>query len=145
MEEEFKKVKLLCVNCHRLETEEEDKKSMLVRKATGITPYESKTRLKMMKIVNSEKLLRGCCLKCKLPVTETNFRCFDFDHRNPSEKIMSVSVMANSFKSKKIVAEMKKCDLLCGRCHLLKTIDKGEAGYHGQGRKRKLDEFIGNK
>ena len=40
-----------------------------------------------------------------------------------------------------ISSEMEKCDLLCARCHHLKTVSNGEAGYHAQGRKRKFDEY----
>jgi hypothetical protein len=47
--------------------------------------------------------------------------CMDFDHRNPRTKYMSIAAMINQVRSKtRILAEIRKCDLVCANCHRLR-------------------------
>jgi len=52
------------------------------------------------------------CIKCG----ETDIRCLDFHHRNPDSKILAVASMIRHSR-KKILEEIKKCDVLCANCH----------------------------
>ncbi len=55
-----------------------------------------------------------CCMMCG----ETHPACLQFHHRDRSEKSFSVADMARRPTSKKrIINEIKKCDVLCVNCH----------------------------
>ena len=46
----------------------------------------------------------------------------DFDHRNPKDKVESVSVAINNARSWNIIlAEIQKCDVRCANCHRRRT------------------------
>lgn len=63
-------------------------------------------------------LLENPCVVCK----ESDPIVLEFDHRDPSNKISSVSDMVNDKLSiKKIKNEIEKCDVLCSNCHKRKT------------------------
>jgi hypothetical protein len=72
-------------------------------------------------LVKNEKLRRAECVDCGLRVTPDTWREFDFDHRDPNQKIASVSQLMGK-NTESIVAEMAKCDLRCAICHRRKTI-----------------------
>lgn len=66
-------------------------------------------------------MLGGKCVNCK---TKENL---ELDHINPKEKSFTVSSKM-SYAYKKVLAEVKKCQILCGKCHKLKNKkDNGEA------------------
>ena len=162
LEKEWKLVKLLCKNCHRQETKEENDKAMEERK-DKLTPTGIRTRLivgALREKVNAEKLVRSSCLMCEMKVTIENFQCFDFDHRDPKDKKEIISkLVGENYPWEEIEAEMKKCNLLCARCHHIKSRDKGEMRpyrnikelspeeelkryeIHPETKKRKLEQF----
>lgn len=73
--------------------------------------------------VDSEKLRREKCAQCQMKVTKETCFCFDFDHIDHESKINSVSDMASkSIPLRILQKEMDKCQLLCCRCHRLKTL-----------------------
>jgi hypothetical protein len=54
------------------------------------------------------------CVKCG----ENHPGCLDFHHRDPGTKDGAIGHMLNDFTSKELIlAEMKKCDVLCANCH----------------------------
>lgn len=60
----------------------------------------------------------GCCVDCG----ETRWQCLDFDHKDPSTKVMGVSTMVTKSKSiEEIQTEINKCELRCANCHRVKT------------------------
>lgn len=101
---------------------------------TAAKHYKPRARVVMPKgfriaqqweLVKNEKIRRGACLDCGLVVTSENWREFDFDHRDPSDKSAGVSALIGN-KTERIVAEMEKCDLRCAICHRRKTISERE-------------------
>lgn len=65
-----------------------------------------------------EQLQKSECLDCG----ERNIVLLDFDHRDPSTKVSSVSLMKLRYDNiPAVAAEMLKCDVRCVRCHRLKT------------------------
>jgi hypothetical protein len=54
-----------------------------------------------------------CCTKCG----ENHIACLDFHHRNPKEKEMGIGKMLTRASRKRVLEEMKKCDVLCKNCH----------------------------
>ena len=81
-------------------------------------------------LTNELKLQRGECLlhprynegRRKF-VTQANLVEFDWDHRDPELKIMTVSALAAVGTEQKIREEITKCDLVCSNCHRRKTQD----------------------
>lgn len=54
------------------------------------------------------------CLRCP----ESFTACLEFHHRDPADKDMEVSMIArHGWSEKRILEEIKKCDLLCANCH----------------------------
>ena len=119
------------LSCHRQKTQEECKELRKVE--SELSPEaRSKRRIRdiLRKKVNHHKLKIGSCAACGRTVragttTETLFQhCsgFDFDHQIPSLKIKGISQMVTKgFPQSKIWEEIRKCLLLCGRCHTLKS------------------------
>lgn len=45
----------------------------------------------------------------------------DFDHRDPSQKVAKVSVLARRMNPQRLLEEIAKCDLVCANCHRIRT------------------------
>ena len=56
------------------------------------------------------------CIKCGY---KENVVALDFHHRNPDEKIDTISsgVRTQGWSKETLIKEIKKCDLLCANCH----------------------------
>ena len=93
----------------------------------SILPYSDKIPnyiKEKRKIINKIKFKRGECKCCERKITDGNTRGFDFDHRDPKTKIISISQLVLKswdFFNEHIKTEIQKCDLLCKNCHHLKT------------------------
>jgi hypothetical protein len=48
---------------------------------------------------------------------EDRIPCLDFHHRNRKDKNFTISTKIYQISKKKILAEIKKCDVLCRNCH----------------------------
>ena len=145
VDEELPFGRFLCKNCHRKETKLENEKGLSM-KSDAI--YMRKKRGMYLMMINEEKLNRGHCIDCKMKVLEdfSNSSCFDFDHRNPSEKLFCVSQVYGKDKLD-VLNEMKKCDLRCSNCHHLKSFYCNESGILGwrensNSKRRKLNESL---
>jgi len=63
-------------------------------------------------------LLANPCIRCP----EVDPILLEFDHRDPTQKAMAVSVMiCGEYSIKRISEEIDKCDVLCVSCHRRKT------------------------
>lgn len=73
------------------------------------------------------KQLGGECVRCG------SKKKLEFDHRDPKSK--SFSIWSRGVSESRLVLEIAKCQLLCAKCHLLKTLsDLGRRlhkGTHG--------------
>lgn len=72
---------------------------------------EKLRRARMLRLL---KLKGGKCGKCGYN------RCvaaLEFHHRDPSKKLFGVNLRAMTKSIAVIMAEVKKCDLLCSNCH----------------------------
>ena len=67
-------------------------------------------RVLRAKFINEQKQGK-CCAKCG----ESHIACLDFHH--PGEKDGMLSGAARSWSVKHILAEIKKCVILCSNCH----------------------------
>lgn len=92
--------------------------------------YLKKLNKKNRKILNQQKIQRaritkqkcvdylgGKCIKCGY---NKSLYGLTFHHKNPKKKINTVAVMIQnlSFKNKKLIKELNKCELLCFNCHM---------------------------
>ena len=71
--------------------------------------------------LTEQKLKIGECKLCRIKVRKETSCCFDFDHINPEDKTKTISQMRMR-KEDVILKEMKKCRLLCCKCHRLHTL-----------------------
>lgn len=53
---------------------------------------------------------------------------FDFDHRDPDQKEFGVARSGLTRSYAKMLAEAEKCDLVCARCHRMRTHKQRCAG-----------------
>lgn len=53
------------------------------------------------------------CIQCG----ESDFRCLDFHHRDPTTKIDCIARMVLTGLLELIKKEIPKCDVLCANCH----------------------------
>ena len=81
----------------------------------------------------------GKCKMCKRPVLEGETSGFHFDHKNPTEKHLSISHMISRGFSwgNTILPEIDKCRLLCANCHRIYTLEQNKDHNENVCRKRK--------
>lgn len=82
--------------------------------------HEEKTRVSRLYMQTlSLRYKRLCgCKECGIK----NPTVLQYDHRNPKDKICNVCQMINeSFSLRRFKEEIRKCDVLCANCHLIKT------------------------
>jgi len=67
------------------------------------------------------------CEKCG----DKRFYVLDFHHRNENEKVFGICAgVSRGFSKKRILEEIKKCDILCANCHReLHYIEKNNSLY----------------
>lgn len=100
LREEIAKCDVLCANCHALETWD-----------MGTIPeHVAKQRSTVDNYISDN----GPCTLCG----EARRGVLSFHHREPNEKVASVSALMRRHSSKaKLIEEMDKCDILCHNCH----------------------------
>lgn len=114
---EAKKCQLVCARCHMEET---------IRREKGIS-YNSPTKKEKIDFTN--KLKSFGCTNCHYR-NEDLPRFFDFDHIDPSAKVMGISQMIsdNSYTMEDLKAEIDKCRILCRHCHKIHTKNQHKEG-----------------
>ena len=60
-------------------------------------------------------MLGGACFKCGY---DRSTRALSFHHRDRETKEMDISQVLNRWSLERIMAEVKKCILLCMNCHM---------------------------
>jgi transcription elongation factor Elf1 len=64
------------------------------------------------------------CIVCG----ENRPACLDFHHRDPKEKHKKISLMLD-YTKKRILEEVKKCDVLCKNCHAINHWENQDVGW----------------
>ena len=75
-----------------------------------------------LKVLRRYKMWKGC----KTCGYKEHYAALTFDHRDPKDKLFSITQRLASISWEKIKAEVEKCDILCFNCHMIKTHIKGE-------------------
>lgn len=79
----------------------------------------------------------GKCKACGFnPKDEYDYAAFDFHHRDPKTKSFNMGVSMRSLSS--LMAEAKKCDLLCANCHRVLHAREGRIAGRPRGTPTKL-------
>lgn len=104
-------------------SDSELKRNRISKTCKKCTLHNSILRKKAAKaFVIKTKLDIGKCACCEILVDEFTVSCFDFDHIDRSDKSDIISKLSSSgYTLEKIANEIKKCRLLCCKCHRLKT------------------------
>ena len=100
-----------CKSCHK-----EMRRKHYVSNKTNILNQVLSRKKELREWVDSLKKEKPCkdCGKVDLPFL------MDFDHIEKKEFSISKSWM-NGFSKEKILKEIKKCELVCCRCHRIRT------------------------
>lgn len=111
---EITKCDLVCANCHRDRTQRQiESLPVVVPKTLSGMSLQQRSAF-----VNSLKDGKDCA-DCRSPHP---YWRLDFDHRDRSKKTMTISRMKLAkYSEERILQEAAKCDLVCARCHRMRT------------------------
>ena len=80
------------------------------------------TRMQRLKKENRLKIIDYLKDKCCCVCGEMDMVVLDFDHKDRSQKVDSVSrLVSNGSSWEKIIAEIEKCEIFCSNCHRKRT------------------------
>jgi hypothetical protein len=74
--------------------------------------------------IGKYKEAKGCCI-CGYNKSKY---ALDFHHRDPSQKKFNASVRMFNLRLKTIIAEIRKCDIMCANCHRIESFGGGHCG-----------------
>ena len=75
-----------------------------------------------------QKVARVACMDCLKKVERDNTFVFDFDHRDPKQKLFAISEYLHTYTIDRLLHEMDKCDLICANCHRVRTNAQQKSG-----------------
>lgn len=128
MDQEAKKCECLCRKCHNKFTQ-----SQLDSQKKSEISEDIKRMGDLRTLVNQIKISIGKCQnpKCNDVFDQTNTSFYEFDHVYRHNKTDNICSLVNRrIKIEKIKQEIDKCQLLCGYCHLEKTMDEHKENYN---------------
>jgi hypothetical protein len=120
----------LCIGCrnHAAELRWQELRPDLARRQELIDEIElDQRRIELI------LMLGGHCVECG----EGEPLFLEFDHINPEDKLFSIGSGAGNWE--RVLAEVKKCQLLCLLCHKVKTLSNRDQWRGKQRKKRALE------
>ena len=88
----------------------------------GAVKQTSKQRKMLQNTFCDEmKFKRVGCVDCGLQVNIENLCVFDWNHRNPQDKLFTIGSDKHNMSIATLGVEIAKCDLLCANCHRMET------------------------
>ena len=109
----------LCFSTDEIHTviRQQRKKLAKTRSHFNVGKYTAKKRrARRAHWINKYKIAKGCTL-CGYNAHHT---ALDFDHINPLDKELNIA-RNYSIGLKKLIAEIRKCRILCANCHRIET------------------------
>lgn len=86
--------------------------------------YKKKRKIKLKKIVYDIKSISKCYI-----CGESHIATLDFHHRNKKEKEGNIiELIYRGVSEKKLLDEIKKCDIYCSNCHRKLHYENGTLG-----------------
>lgn len=118
MKEDFPKMQLMCRNCYK----ETKKINWDCNDLPSRGDVMERLRLQpKIDFINAEKYKRGECANCGYEVKSSRLPAFEFDHIDRKTKLINVGCMPGVYSIPAIELEMAKCQMLCARCHAVKS------------------------
>lgn len=115
IEQEIAKCELVCARCHRIRTFSRPAiRRRTTKSKVGLTQQSNRIKFSSFLLNIKESTP---CLDCGF---KGHGRAMDFDHRDDTKKLYSISKMA-CFSEAKIQEEIAKCDIVCVNCHKIRT------------------------
>ena len=112
---------VVCANCHRVRTW---RRRVAPAKAAASPELERKRRYWRSQLLMLERLKQRPCADCGGSFAGC---AMDFDHRDPAQKLYTVSRMVGRAGTARIMAEVAKCDIVCANCHRDRTFRRRAA------------------
>jgi hypothetical protein len=118
--QEAAKCDVVCANCHRMRTRKQHR-ARLAGHTLSTKPRTADQRTRWRHRLDLLDQLRSVpCADCDGVFPEC---AMDFDHRDASTKVRSVTRMING-SIDRMLAEAAKCDIVCANCHRLRTFER---------------------
>ena len=113
---EVAKCDIVCVNCHRVRTRNRELRRP---RKSARSPAQMRAQARwdaQAAILNEFR---------DMPCADCGSRfhpcAMDFDHREPTTKLFTVTRMVGRAATDVILAEVAKCDIVCANCHRVRT------------------------
>lgn len=87
--------------------------------------YARFRRARRQRWINLYKTAKGC----EFCGYNAHGVALDFDHLDPSTKLFSPSSQSITFKLKVLIAEIRKCRVLCANCHRIHSYENKHFPY----------------
>ena len=114
---EAAKCDVVCANCHRLRTRRRHRVWLAARTPSTKGRVDAQRHQWRHNADLLDRLRSVPCGDCRGVFAQC---AMDFDHRDPSTKIRSVTRLING-STERMLAEAAKCDIVCANCHRLRT------------------------
>jgi hypothetical protein len=120
---EVAKCDVVCSNCHSIRTRRQHRERLAQRgPSQARSPRIDEIRERWRYYADLLDQLRDVpCLECGGRFAPC---AMEFDHRDPTTKIATVTRMISNATWKRIAAEIDKCDIVCSNCHRLRTFER---------------------
>jgi hypothetical protein len=117
---EAAKCDVVCANCHRLRTRRQHR-AWLASHTPAVSPRIEDQRSRWRHRADLLDQRRSVpCADCGGIFAQC---AMDFDHRDGSTQVGSVTQMING-SIDRMLAEVDKCDIVCANCHRLRTFER---------------------
>ena len=110
--------------CHHGLTKSYCKVCLAARAKARYGPTKN-NKVNVKTLVRQYKIALKHCVICMIEINESNFMMFALDHRDPAQKLFNLSQARNQPREL-VLAECRKCELMCHNCHHLKTHKSGD-------------------
>ena len=117
---EVAKCDVVCANCHRLRSRARHRRWLATRTPSSAPGIAERRRHWRRNAEILDQLRSVPCADCGDRYAQCSM---DFDHRDPTQKLRSVTRLINGSLDV-LLAEVAKCDIVCANCHRVRTFNR---------------------